>query len=55
MIAQIMSHADLKIFMHASLVFFVVFYVFAVGIVLNPRRKKHYQEISKKVIQDEQD
>ena len=54
MINQLMSHTDLKIFMHISLVLFLCVYVLAVALVLHPKRKKLYQELANKVIQDEQ-
>lgn len=54
MIAQIMGHADLKIFMHVSLILFLSVYVIAMCLVFHPKRKKLYSDLAQKVIQDEQ-
>lgn len=54
MIIQIMSHADLKIFMHLSLIIFMAVYVLALFLVFHPKREKIYRELAQKVIQDEQ-
>ncbi len=53
MIRQIVAHADLKIFMHTSLILFLVIYAIAILLVLHPKRKKLYQELAERVIQDE--